>query len=69
MEYKKIVIIGGGVLGSQIAYQCAYNGFDTTILIRKEDNRPKIKKSLEKLFENFINALVFPLKTSSNKSI
>ena len=44
MEYKKIVIIGGGVLGSQIEYQCAYNGFDTTILIRKEDNRPKIKK-------------------------
>ena len=49
MEYKKIVIIGGGVLGSQIAYQCAYNGYDTTILIRKEDNKPKIKKSLEKI--------------------
>lgn len=44
MEYKKIVIIGGGVLGSQIAYQCAYNGYETTLLIRPDDNKPKIKK-------------------------
>ena len=57
MEYKKIVIIGGGVLGSQIAYQCAYNGFDTTILIRKEDKKPKIKKSLEKLKNTYIETL------------
>ena len=57
MEYKKIVIIGGGVLGSQIAYQCAYNGYETTILIRKEDNKPKIKKSLEKLKKTYIETL------------
>ena len=57
MEYKKIVIIGGGVLGSQIAYQCAYNGYDTTILIRKEDNKPKIKKSLEKLKNTYIDTI------------
>lgn len=57
MEYKKIVIIGGGVLGSQIAYQCAYNGYETTVLIRKEDSRPKIKKSLEKLKKVYIETL------------
>lgn len=57
MEYKKIVIIGGGVLGSQIAYQCAYNEFDTTILIRKDDNRPKIKQSLEKLKKTYIDTI------------
>ncbi len=57
MEYKKIVIIGGGVLGSQIAYQCSYNGYDTTILIRKEDNKPKIKSSLEKLKKTYIETL------------
>lgn len=57
MEYKKIVIIGGGVLGSQIAFQCAYNGFDTTILIRKEDNEKSIKKSLEKLKTTYIETL------------
>ena len=57
MEYKKIVIIGGGVLGSQIAYQCAYNGYDTTVLIRKEDSRPKIKRSFEKLKKIYIDTL------------
>lgn len=57
MEYKKIVIIGGGVLGSQIAYQCAYNGYDTTVLIRPDDNKPKIKKSLEKLKKTYIETL------------
>ena len=57
MEYKKIVIIGGGVLGSQIAYQCAYNGYDTTVLIRPDDNKQKIKKSLEKLKKTYIETL------------
>ena len=27
MEIKNVVVIGGGVLGSQIAYQAAYCGF------------------------------------------
>ncbi len=57
MEYKKIVIIGGGVLGSQIAFQCAYNGYETTLLIRPDDNKPKIKKSLEKLKKTYIETL------------
>ena len=37
MNYKKIVISGGGILGSQIAFQSAYCGYDVTILIRKEE--------------------------------
>ena len=57
MEYKKIVVIGGGVLGSQIAFQCAYSGYDTTILIRKDDNKTKIKKTLEKLQKTYIDTL------------
>ena len=57
MEYKKIVIIGGGVLGSQIAFQCAYSGYDTTILIRKEDNKQKLKQTLEKLKQTYIETL------------
>ena len=57
MDYKKVVIIGGGVLGTQIAFQCAYSGYDTTVLIRKEDNKPKIKRSLEKLKKTYIKTL------------
>ena len=37
MNYKNIVVAGGGILGSQIAYQAAYSGFNVTILIRGED--------------------------------
>ena len=32
MNMKKIVVAGGGVLGSQIALQSAFCGFDVTIL-------------------------------------
>ena len=35
---KKIVIAGGGVLGSQIAYQTAYCGFDVTIWLRSKES-------------------------------
>ena len=33
MNYKKIVVAGGGVLGSQIAFQSAYCGYDEEYLI------------------------------------
>jgi len=57
MDYKKIVIIGGGVLGSQIAFQCAYSGYETTLLIRKEDKKQQIIKSLEKLKQTYIETI------------
>ena len=31
MSFKKVTLAGGGVLGSQIAYQTAYKGFDVTM--------------------------------------
>ena len=31
MEIKKITVAGGGVLGSQIAFQPAFKGFDVTV--------------------------------------
>ena len=34
MGFKKVVVVGGGVLGSQIAYQVAYKGFDVTVWLR-----------------------------------
>ena len=33
---KNIVVAGGGVLGSQIAFQAAYCGFHVTIWLRSE---------------------------------
>lgn len=36
MSYKTVCVAGGGVLGSQIAFQAAYCGFDVTIWLRSE---------------------------------
>ena len=36
MEFKKVTLIGGGVLGSQIAYQAAYKGFDVSVYLRSD---------------------------------
>ena len=45
---EKIMIAGGGVLGSQIAFQCAYAGLDVTVWLRSEESiqrtMPKMKK-------------------------
>lgn len=57
MNYKKIVIAGGGILGSQIAYQTAYSGYDVVILIRKEDNKEDVVNKLYKLHDTYIDAI------------
>lgn len=60
MNYKKIVVAGGGVLGSQIAFQSAYCGFDVVILVRQEDDKQNLNKKLEELkitYTNIIEAM------------
>ena len=53
MNYKKIVVAGGGILGSQIAFQSAYSGYDVTILIRDNNNKNKLKEKLENLCKTY----------------
>ena len=53
MNYKNIVISGGGILGSQIAFQCAYCGFNVTILIRQEDSKSDVESKLDKLVNTY----------------
>ena len=53
MDFKKVVVCGGGILGSQIAFQSAYCGFDVTILIRKEDSVDEVKKKLKNLSKTY----------------
>lgn len=36
MKIQNVTVAGGGVLGSQIAYQCAYAGFHVTTYLRSE---------------------------------
>ena len=50
MTIKKVVVAGGGVLGSQIALQSAYCGFDVTIWLRSEGSIERIYvDTLEKM--------------------
>ena len=48
MQKKKVVVCGGGVLGTQIGLICAYYGFDTTFWLRSESSigrtTPKIER-------------------------
>jgi len=53
MKYKKIVVSGGGILGSQIAFQSAYSGYEVVILIRKEDPIKDVEEKLKKLEKTY----------------
>lgn len=56
-NFKKIVVAGGGVLGSQIAYQAAYCGFDVTIWLRSEGSIGRCQPKLDNLKKTYIDAL------------
>ena len=57
MSYKKIVVAGGGILGSQIAFQSAYCGYDVTILIREENAKESVKEKLNNLKNTYIKTI------------
>ena len=57
MNYRKIVVAGGGILGSQIAFQTAYSGFDVTILVREEDSKDEVNKKLDDLKKTYIETI------------
>lgn len=55
--YKKVVVAGGGVLGSQIAFQSAYCGFDVTVWLRSEGSIGRTQPKLDKLRTTYIEAV------------
>ena len=68
-NFKKIVVAGGGVLGSQIAYQAAYCGFDVTIWLRSEGSIGRCQPKLDNLKKTYIDALNLmadPVKGEAN---
>ena len=67
MNYKKIVVAGGGVLGSQIAFQSAYCGFDVTIWLRSEDSKTRTQPKLDSLKKSYEDALKL-MKSSKEES-
>lgn len=53
MGFKKVVVVGGGVLGSQIAYQVAYKGFDVTVWLRTEASIDRAKPKFARWHETY----------------
>lgn len=54
MSYQKIVVAGGGVLGSQIAFQSAFSGKDVTIWLRSESSIGRTQPKLDQLKKNYL---------------
>ena len=56
MAFKKVTVLGGGVLGTQIGLMCAYWGCDTVFWLRSEGSiertRPKIKRYSDLMIED-----------------
>ena len=57
MKIKNVVVAGGGVLGSQIAFQAAYCGFDVTIWLRSEGSIGRTQPKLDSLKQTYIDTI------------
>ena len=57
MAFSKVVVAGGGVLGSQIAFQAAYCGFGVTIWLRSQGSIGRTQPKLDKLRETYVEAI------------
>ena len=49
MDIKKVMVAGSGVLGSQIAFQTAYNGYEVTVYDINEEALEKAKERFKGL--------------------
>lgn len=56
-KFQNIVVAGGGVLGSQIAFQAAYCGFDVTIWLRSESSIGRTQPKLAQLKETYLETI------------
>ena len=68
MAIKKVVVCGGGVLGSQIAFQAQYCGFDTTIWLRSEGSIGRTQPKLDKIHATYLEALKEMKDTQSEEA-
>ena len=57
MEFKNVTVAGGGVLGSQIAFQTAYCGFNVKIWLRSEESIARCQPKLDRLKAIYLGIL------------
>lgn len=64
----KLTVCGGGVLGSQIAYQAAYVGMDVTIWLRSEGSIGRTKPKIDRVHKIYVDTLT-ALKPQAGKAV
>jgi len=64
----KVVVAGGGVLGSQIAFQSAYCGHSVTIWLRSQGSIGRTQPKLDKLKKTYIDAINL-MDTAAGKTV
>lgn len=57
MEIKNVVVAGGGVLGSQIAFQSAYKGFNVKVWLRMESSIGRAKPKFQRVQDIYLKTL------------
>ena len=57
MKYSNVVVAGGGVLGSQIAFQSAYCGANVTIWLRSEGSITRTQPKIDNLKKTYVEAI------------
>lgn len=57
MEIRNVTVAGGGVLGSQIAFQTAFKGFDVTVWLRNEESVERAKPKFNRLEKVYLATL------------
>ena len=57
MDFQKVVVVGGGVLGTQIGLMSAYTGHDTTFWLRSEGSIGRTQPKIEQYSGAMISAL------------
>ena len=57
MDIKNVVVAGGGVLGSQIAFQSAYKGFNAKVWLRSEGSIERAKPKFERWKNVYLQTL------------
>jgi 3-hydroxyacyl-CoA dehydrogenase len=57
MAIKKVVVAGGGVLGSQIAFQTAYCGFDVTIWLRSKGSITRTQPKIDAIKKDYLDTI------------
>lgn len=69
MDVKKVTVVGGGVLGSQIAFQSAFCGYDTVLWLRSEGSIGRTMPKLEMVRDNYLKSLAKMNETHSPEDL